>query len=302
MSHPNNIHQTGYNLTKLAEQHLSLRPFITLNPSGEKTIDFSDQKAVYELNRALLQVDYELEHWSIPEPNLCPPVPSRANYIHYLADLLFESTKLEKKNSKIKGLDLGTGANCIYPLLGTQIYDWKFVGSEKNTTSIQSAKRLIEQNPKLVSKIKIRKQKSENQFFRTIINANERFDFTMCNPPFFTSQEEAEEVNAKKSKNLGRKAAFNFGGLAHELWIEGGELTFIKNMISESVQFQSKVLWFTCLVSKSEYLEPIEKMLSKNKRIQQHRQIDMHIGQKKTRFIAWTFQTKRQLHEWKRKW
>ena len=260
--HPNSVHNNGYDFQKLIKANDALKPFVLKNDFENLSIDFSDPKAVKELNRALLFAHYNIKLWEFPDENLCPPIPGRVDYIHYLADLLVEESKIEKKNSKLKGLDVGVGANCIYPLLGAQIYDWKFVGAEKNSESIQAAKQLIEQNPKLKSKIKIRKQKSENQFFRTIINANETFDFTMCNPPFFTSQEEAEEVNAQKSKNLGRKANFNFAGLAHELWIDGGELTFIKNMISESNQFQSKVLWFTCLVSKSEYLEAIEKQVS----------------------------------------
>ena len=27
------------------------------------------------------------------------------------------------------GLDIGTGANCVYPLLGASIYGWNFIGT-----------------------------------------------------------------------------------------------------------------------------------------------------------------------------
>lgn len=34
-----------------------------------------------------------------------------------------------RADGEIKGFDIGTGANCIYPLLGASILGWKFVGS-----------------------------------------------------------------------------------------------------------------------------------------------------------------------------
>lgn len=69
----------------------------------------------------------------IPDGQLCPTVPNRSNYIHWIEDLL-ASDIIEKNKvdgDTVRGFDIGTGANCIYPLLGASLLGWNFVGSGK---------------------------------------------------------------------------------------------------------------------------------------------------------------------------
>lgn len=72
----------------------------------------------------------QLCRW-IPDGQLCPTVPNRLNYIHWIEDLLaldiLPGTRAE--GDITTGFDIGTGANCIYPLLGSSVLGWKFVGS-----------------------------------------------------------------------------------------------------------------------------------------------------------------------------
>jgi 23S rRNA (adenine1618-N6)-methyltransferase len=42
------------------------------------------------LNKAILKAFYKIEYWDIPLHYLCPPIPGRADYLHYTADLLAE--------------------------------------------------------------------------------------------------------------------------------------------------------------------------------------------------------------------
>jgi 23S rRNA A1618 N6-methylase RlmF len=67
----------------------------------------------------------------IPDGQLCPTVPNRSNYIHWLEDLLSSNIipNTISSGSKVRGFDIGTGANCIYPLLGASLLGWSFVGS-----------------------------------------------------------------------------------------------------------------------------------------------------------------------------
>ena len=58
------------------------------NQFGDESVDFANPAAVKALNRALLRQDYGLDYWDIPAGYLCPPIPGRADYVHYLADLL----------------------------------------------------------------------------------------------------------------------------------------------------------------------------------------------------------------------
>jgi 23S rRNA (adenine1618-N6)-methyltransferase len=38
-------------------------------------------------------------------------------------------------------LDIGTGASCIYPILGQTVYQWHFVASDIDPISINTAKK-----------------------------------------------------------------------------------------------------------------------------------------------------------------
>ena len=79
--HPRNLHQGKYNLRSLCKTSPELEPYIQPNPKGEDTIDFSNDKAVLCLNKALLKHYYKIDNWQIPEGYLCPPIPGRADYI-----------------------------------------------------------------------------------------------------------------------------------------------------------------------------------------------------------------------------
>lgn len=284
--HPNNIHNRSYNFTSLSEIHPDLNDFIFMNGYGIKTIDFSNNEAVFHLNKALLKKHYKLKDWIIPKNYLCPPIPGRADYIYHLNDLLSENNN----KSMVKGLDIGMGASCIYPILGARLYDWNMIGTDIHKESVDAALQNIEATPDLKKRIQIRQQKNNANIFEGVINKDEYFHFSMCNPPFYGSKEEAVKTATKKMENLNytETTTPNFGGQANELWCNGGETLFIKRMIKQSVDFKDQVLWFTSLVSKSDNLQKIKKYL--NKANATHKIIDMSQGNKKSRIVAWTFE------------
>ncbi|MGA8853439.1 MAG: 23S rRNA (adenine(1618)-N(6))-methyltransferase RlmF [Christiangramia sp.] len=284
--HPKNIHKDSYNFDALTASHPELSKFVFQNKYGTKTIDFADPEAVLQLNKALLKYHYRVDHWSIPKNYLCPPIPGRADYIHHIYDLLSEETV----NEKIKGIDIGVGANAIYPILASRIYDWKIVGTDIEEKSIEAAKANIDANENLSKNIEIRHQKDRGSIFKGMIKEGEYYNFSMCNPPFHASEKEANKATTRKLRNLGMKedSELNFGGQANELWCNGGEALFIKRMIKESVLFKTQVEWFTSLVSKKENLTKIYKQLEKLKA--DFKIIDMGQGNKKSRIIAWKFE------------
>lgn len=127
--HPRNLHSEGYDFARLMAQTPELEAFTISNPLGQPTIDFQDVAAVRMLNRALLKTHYNIEFWDIPAGYLCPPIPGRVDYIHYLADLLAESNNHQiPRGRQIKALDIGTGASLVYPLTGQSEYGWHFTG------------------------------------------------------------------------------------------------------------------------------------------------------------------------------
>ncbi len=304
--HPRNKHQSRYDFKVLVSSTPELADFVSVNKYGDESIDFANPNAVKCLNKALLSHFYQIEHWDIPEGYLCPPIPGRADYIHYSADLLasYNNQNIPKGN-KIKVLDIGVGANCVYPIIGHKEYGWSFVGSEIDQVAIKSANNIININSSLKNAIEVRHQPAKNAIFKGIIHKEERFDLTICNPPFHSSAAAALEGSQRKVRNLGGKnyvkPNLNFGGQASELWTDGGEVGFIGKMIDESKLYKQQCFWFTSLVSKSENLPAIYAMLDRAGALET-RTNNMVTGNKVTRIVAWTFLTVKEQAEWVGKW
>ncbi len=286
--HPRNRHHSRYDLDALRQACPALSDFIILNPAGEQTVNFADPQAVKTLNKALLAHFYGVKEWDIPDGFLCPPVPGRADYIHHLGDLLSDESGNVVKGASI--LDIGVGANCIYPLIGAHEYGWRFTGSETHPQAFASAQAILSANPSLNRMIRLRRQKDGAAMFNGIIHKNEQYDATLCNPPFHDSAAAARAASERKRRNLGqeRDDALKFGGQQQELWCEGGEVAFIKQMIAESKGFARQVMWFTSLVSKGENLPPLYRALTDVGAVKVVKK-EMSQGQKQSRFIAWSF-------------
>ncbi|MBM7419563.1 MULTISPECIES: 23S rRNA (adenine(1618)-N(6))-methyltransferase RlmF [Chryseobacterium] len=299
--HPRNLHRNSYDFEQLISCVPELKHYVFTNSYGTPTINFSIPKAVKLLNKALLQHFYAVKNWDIPDGNLCPPIPGRADYIHYLADLLTENSKEITKGLSVKGLDIGTGANLVYPLIAHQSYGWQMLGTDINLKSLENAQKILDENPDFSSHIQLKFQPDSNFIFKNILSPENRFAFSMCNPPFHDSEESAMKGNIRKTKNLKKsktpKTNLNFGGQQSELWCEGGELAFISKMIEESALFSSQILWFTCLVSKQENLFKLTSLLNKVKAVEV-KTIDMAQGQKISRILAWTFIPKEKRENW----
>lgn len=307
--HPCNLHRHGYDFPALMRSDSRLVTYVKKNAYGNQSVDFTDPLAVKALNAALLKHHYQIFDWDIPAGTLCPPIPSRADYIHYIAELLNgtesavdQLSSPPNTQSNIKLLDIGTGANGIYPLLACQIYGWHCVGSDINDQSLQNVASIITHNPKLKGQLTLRKQHDKHQMFTGIIQAGEYFDVSVCNPPFHASSEDAVKSSQRKLSHLARHRGeqntiqtskptaqtLNFGGVDAELWCNGGERLFLKKMIKESQLFAHQCRWFTSLVSKIDNIQPSKKLLRKLGATD-IREIDMAQGNKITRVLAWTF-------------
>ena len=300
--HPRNKHRQRYDFAALIASCPELKRFVAPKPYGDASINFFDPAAVRCLNKALLQHFYAVKDWQIPAHNLCPPIPGRVDYIHYLADLLAASSpEVSAKGAAIRCLDVGVGANCVYPLVGAREYGWCFVGSDIEADSLRSAQAILQANPDLDEQITLRLQADKRSIFKGIIQPDESFALTLCNPPFHRSAAEARAGSQRKQRNLKaaakHKNTLNFGGQSNELWCPGGELRFISNMLKESQDYAAQVLWFSSLVSKEASLPAIYKAL-KQLPIADYKTIKMGQGNKQSRFVAWTFQTPAQQAAW----
>ena len=305
--HPRNLDRFGYNFEQLIKHSPELKQFVAINEHQIETIDFSNPDAVKALNKALLINHYDIQDWDIPANYLCPPIPGRADYIHYIADLLATTNNgVIPEGEMVQGLDIGVGANCIYPIIGNSAYGWSFVATDIDEKAIQNCKKIIAANPKLMDSISLQLQTESRFIFKNIITPEDRFAFTICNPPFHSSQDEATKSSIRKINNLESrkfdtkitKPVLNFGGHNAELWCDGGELGFITQMAYESAKYPMQCLWFTTLVSKKENLSSIYKTLNKVSAAE-IKTIDMAQGQKTSRIVAWTFMSEAQQKAWK---
>jgi 23S rRNA (adenine1618-N6)-methyltransferase len=296
--HPRNKHRGRYDFDQLIQASSVLAQFVKLNEYSDASIDFSNPQAVKALNQALLKQFYAIAIWDIPKQYLCPPIPGRADYLHYLADLLNTTNAgVIPKGETVRVLDIGVGANVIYPIIGNREYDWHFVGADVDSNALKNAQHLVDAND-LSKVIELRLQSSPISIFKGIIEQGDTFHLTMCNPPFHASLAEAQAGTQRKWRGLGKNvsksrvnvqsAALNFGGQSNELYCEGGEEAFVTAMIKESKQFATQCLWFTSLISKASTLPSIYRALEKVNAIEV-KTIEMSQGQKKSRLVAWTF-------------
>ena len=342
--HPRNSFKGSYDMEKLCKAYPPLKSFI-ISPDSAKvkskssnnapsrpTIKFADPNAVRALNTALLVADYNIapDYADIlPIDALIPPVPGRADYVHYVADILGAENGRIPEGPSVRGLDIGTGASVIYPLIATSTYGWSMIASEINPVSVQSAGRIIEGN-ELEKCIDLRRQESQKNIFDGIWEPMEEIDFIMCNPPFFPSLEAFQAENARKIKGLARggmnkkksrndskeaieakkseaqasSSSNNFGGTDSELWCKGGEVSFVRRMIDESKskRYRRKFLWCTSLISRATNADQIEKYLRKTAQPTDIRRISFGAGKKSASILAWSFLHKDERKEWAAKW
>lgn len=294
--HPDNPHRGRYDFPALLRVCPELARFLQPHPIEGDTIDFARPDAVFALNRALLLHHYGLSHWELPPGALCPPIPGRADYLHHLATLL-KSSPPTPAATPITALDIGTGASCIYPILGARALGWNFVATDTDSGSIAWARRLVSANSVLNGRIECRHQPDPHSVFNHVTLPGEHFAVSLCNPPFHASAFEAEAGSRRKLRNLGTVAGsrhadgrpiLNFGGRANELWCPGGELAFVGRLIAESATRPALCRWFTSLIAKSAHLPMLQSAAAKAGAAEV-RVITMRHGQKHSRILAWRF-------------
>ena len=306
--HPRNKNNKVYDLKALAREHPPLASYIIIGKHGLPTIKFSNPKAVLELNKALLISHYNISGWSVPEGYLCPPIPGRADYMHHIADILSTANNNKvPKGSHINAFDLGVGANCVYPLIGQTEYNWSFVATDFDKVALKNAKTILKKNPHVEPSISLRQQPNREHFFKSVVKENEYFDVMVCNPPFYSNTEEANQASRRKITKLSKgkitgNSKRNFAGQKHELCYQGGESTFISKLIKESKIYAKQFYIFSTLVSQSKHLPKLLQQLE-SADVALKTVTPMAQGQKSSRILSWSFLNEKQRGIWvKARW
>ncbi len=252
--HPRNPYRgKDPNHEELARQYPELKQY--LRPAMRKgdrpaLALTTNPAAAIAYNGALLKRDFGIQ-WTIPVGRLCPPIASRINYILWLQDLIKLNRPTGGGVERVLGIDIGTGANVIYPLLGTAMDSkWNFIATDVDETALSLAKKNLDANPQLQERIKLTRVTSDARVQAALPPGDSSVDFCMCNPPFFES---ALDVRVRPD---GRTA-----GTRSELVCQGGELGFVSGIVRESATLRGKVRWYTSMFGKKASVKAILKLL-----------------------------------------
>uniref|UniRef100_A0AAQ5XXN5 U6 small nuclear RNA (adenine-(43)-N(6))-methyltransferase n=1 Tax=Amphiprion ocellaris TaxID=80972 RepID=A0AAQ5XXN5_AMPOC len=238
----------------LASKYPDFQQHVHTSLAGKPVVNFREPEAVRALTCTLLKEDFGLTI-EIPLERLIPTVPLRLNYIHWVEDLI------DGQKQPRRGIDIGTGASCIYPLLGATMNGWYFLATEVDDICFDYATKNVEQN-NLSDLVKVVKVPQKTLLMDALKEETEIvYDFCMCNPPFFANQLEAKGVNSRNSRRP-PPSSVNTGGVT-EIMAEGGELEFVKRIIHDSLQLKKRLRWYSCMLGKKCSLAPLKEELRK---------------------------------------
>ena len=217
----------------------------------EISFDWSNNNLSLLMTKSILDYYFNIKYYNIPKGYLIPPIPSRLNYLNLINNILIK--EINSQSSDIIGIDIGTGANIIYPILGNSIFNWKFICSEINDESYNNAKLILEKN-NLENEINLIKQKNKNNIFLNILNQENKYIFSLCNPPYYDYETEIK-LDEKKRDN-----EFNFD----EVYYKKGEFGFFQRYFIESTCYKKNVYLFTILIGKKANMENIYDIMNTN--------------------------------------
>ena len=84
------------------------------------------------------------------------------------------------------------------------------------------------------------KQVEAGTVLKGALDMDQMYDFTMCNPPFFSSERDADSSSKSRSNSRTLPRGGKSGSLS-EVVVQGGEVEFIRQVIQESAELRNMV-------------------------------------------------------------
>ena len=269
------------------------------------------------LTRGLLHMYLNVRLPQLPTHHLCPPVPNRLFYLHWIHTELLsqeqqvcrddQQRQISRSNGKV-GLDLGVGASCIYPLLAARVFNDRMIGSDVNVEALQLAQANVDAN-QLQHQIHLLHvlpshaqepstplggplqrtldaiQTSKQQAF----SLSSGLDFVMTNPPFYdpNSMEEDQETAQAPPRIGDGRARTNMTML--EGSYPQGEVGFVVDVLVDSLRARTSSRWFSSMLGKKTSLIFVTKLLTHLLGPAHIQSTEYGPGQYTRWFVAWTF-------------
>ncbi|KAG7208917.1 hypothetical protein KM043_015097 [Ampulex compressa] len=278
--HPKNKYKKYPDFKLLAIVYPEFQKVASVDLSGEVRLDFKNEESVRVLTEVLLKHDFNL-NVKIPKKNLVPTLPLRMNYVLWMEDLMHYASHPDMET--VTGIDIGTGAVCIYPLLCAKMYKCHMIATEIDKQSVQTSIEHVKNN-NFEDLITVHLVDGQN-LLKDVIEDDKVYQFTMCNPPFFDVGENAD----KTEKELPPRNAPT--GSEQELTTEGGEKQFVTKIIEESLEIKDRIKIYTTMVGQKSNLSILIKTLRKEG-IQNSTWTEFCQGHTKRWGLAWTFLAK----------
>jgi len=278
----------------LAQHNEEFRKHLITTSDGKGRINWNSPEALKALTAATLDYKFNIK-WDIPLNTLCPPVPNRATYVRWISKLL-GSSRAVNTGSTVKGIDVGTGASCIYPLLGKAMFGYHFLATDTDPVSLEWAKKNITSNG-WEDAITTKLQTEPTAVLSGLLNEGEQYDFVVCNPPFFDKAERQGAASEGTDVPQGGHGVANPSAprkdrttnlTAGEHSTEGGEAAFVGRMIDESLELRTRVTWYSAMIGRKQSLTALRKTLESLKDVSIRCTNIMH-GKTTRWLLAWTF-------------
>lgn len=157
-------------------------------------------------------------------------------------------------------------------------------GSDIDAHSLTHAQRNIDSN-NLTSRIKLHQTKPSDPLIPLDKLGVERLDFVMCNPPFYSSEEDM--ARAYGSKEMPPSAVCT--GSTNEMICEGGDVGFVSRILEESLQLRERVQWHSSMLGR---LVSAQQLVAKLREhgITNFAVTNLKAGHKTRRWaVAWSF-------------
>lgn len=145
-------------------------------------------------------------------------IPNRLAYISFVYELLswtlptwylLELLRRRPLELRVRGLDVGTGASAIYPVLGAACFrSWQFTATDIDEESLEYARKNVVgcASDEVKGRIELVDVGEGDAFVP--VGVEGRYDFTMCNPPFYSSRQEMDELARFKKQPANAVSSF----------------------------------------------------------------------------------------------
>lgn len=268
--HRRNIFRKEPDFKKLACDYQELKPFMTVGSKNKLKFDFKNPEALRALTCALLH-RYFQKRIILPHDRMIPAVPQRLNYICWIEDLV-KLVENQVSDLNVIGIDIGSGASCIFPILGCHRNPtWSFIGVEADTRSYSVAVENVQKNY-MEERIRMIKISTEDTLNDILCLSTYPVTFIMCNPPFFEEEYGVTlELNPKSSANGSSSTGGPSGTRPKssgntsekiESVVSGGEIAFVGRMLDQSRHLKEEVTIYTSMLGKKQSLTHFKQTLS----------------------------------------